>query len=60
MNIAVLGGGAWGTTLANLLAAKGLPTSLWVNEPELAGEIRAKGENTWFLPGVPLDSRLKA
>ena len=27
--IAILGGGSWGTTLANLLAEKGLDVSLW-------------------------------
>ena len=54
MNIAVIGGGAWGTTLASLLAGKGYPTRLWVREAALAEEIQKKGENTWFLPGVSL------
>lgn len=59
MNIAVIGGGAWGTTLANLLAGKGHATRLWVREAALAEEIRKKGENTWFLPGVSLDPGLQ-
>lgn len=54
MNIAVIGGGAWGTTLANLLAGKGHATRLWVREAALAEEIQKKRENTWFLPGVSL------
>lgn len=54
MKIAVIGGGAWGTTLASLLAGKGHATRLWVREADLAEEIKAKVENTWFLPGVSL------
>ena len=59
MKIAVIGGGAWGTTLASLLSGKGLATRLWVREPELADEIQKRGENTWFLPGVKLDQGLR-
>ena len=31
--VAVLGAGSWGTTLANLLAAKGETVRLWAYEP---------------------------
>ncbi|HEY7492701.1 MAG TPA: 2-dehydropantoate 2-reductase N-terminal domain-containing protein, partial [Candidatus Tectomicrobia bacterium] len=34
--LAVIGAGAWGTTLANLLAQKGSRVTLWVHKPELA------------------------
>ena len=30
--VTVLGGGSWGTTLANLLAEKNIPTNLWVRD----------------------------
>ena len=33
--VAVLGGGSWGTTLANLLAAKGEQVRLWAYETEV-------------------------
>lgn len=33
MKIAVIGAGSWRTTLADLLAKKGVPTTLWVREP---------------------------
>jgi glycerol-3-phosphate dehydrogenase (NAD(P)+) len=56
---AVLGGGSWGTTLADMLSRKGLAVSLWVREKELAGEIAARKENTWYLPGVELSPKLK-
>ena len=56
--VAVLGGGSWGTTLANMLSEKGLDVGLWIREKELVDEIRQTGENSLFLPGIKLDSRL--
>ncbi|MFP4083677.1 MAG: NAD(P)H-dependent glycerol-3-phosphate dehydrogenase [Desulfonatronovibrio sp.] len=56
--IAVLGGGSWGTTLANMLCVKGLRVGLWVRERELVNEIKVKNENTWYLPGVKLSPEL--
>ncbi|MFP4392780.1 MAG: NAD(P)H-dependent glycerol-3-phosphate dehydrogenase [Desulfohalobiaceae bacterium] len=58
MRIAVIGAGSWGTALANLLAANGQSTALWVREHELLELIRRQGENVWFLPGVQLDPGL--
>ncbi|WP_045210662.1 NAD(P)H-dependent glycerol-3-phosphate dehydrogenase [Desulfonatronovibrio magnus] len=57
--IAVLGAGSWGTTLANMLCTKGLKVSMWAREKELVQEIKKKGENTWYLPGYSLESRLE-
>ncbi len=51
---AVIGAGAWGTVLANLLAAKGMPVKIWAYEREVVELIRNKRENTVFLPGVKL------
>jgi len=56
--IGTLGGGSWGTTLANMLCRKGLEVGLWVREKELVSEINAKNENTWYLPGVKLSPEL--
>ncbi len=58
MRIAVIGAGSWGTTLANLLAKKGVATTLWVYEQDLAERLRATRVNDLFLAGVPLDERL--
>lgn len=58
--ISVIGAGAWGTTLAALLAGKGLPVTLWVREPELAEAIMQRRENTQFLPGISLPPTLRS
>lgn len=58
MQIGVIGAGSWGTTLANLLAKKGLPITLWAYEEELVRSIAAQRENTLYLPGVKLSPRI--
>ncbi|HET9985259.1 MAG TPA: NAD(P)H-dependent glycerol-3-phosphate dehydrogenase [Longimicrobiales bacterium] len=58
--VAVVGAGSWGTTLANLLAKKGYPVRLWAHDPAVAQQIRAARENTTYLPGIPLDPKLEA
>jgi glycerol-3-phosphate dehydrogenase (NAD(P)+) len=58
--VAVLGAGSWGTTLANLLAAKGDTVRLWAYEPEVADAINRDHENPVFLPGVRLEPGLRA
>ncbi len=60
MRTAVLGAGAWGTTLADLLAKKGVPVTLWAREPDVVRDIRENGENSAFLPGVKLSANLQA
>ncbi len=52
--IAVLGSGAWGTTLACGLAQKGLPVTLWEYLPERAAAMQRDRENATFLPGITL------
>ena len=51
--VAVVGGGAWGTTLSALASAGG-PTRLWAREPEVVDAVREHHENRLFLPGVVL------
>jgi glycerol-3-phosphate dehydrogenase (NAD(P)+) len=57
--IGVIGGGSWGTTLANLLAEKGYGVDLWVREEEVYLQIKEEGTNSLFLPGISLTPRLK-
>jgi len=56
--IAVIGAGGWGTALANLMAAKGLPVTLWGFEPHLIEELRKTRVNTPFLPGIRLHDNI--
>ena len=50
-SIAVIGSGAWGTTLAYLLANKGNKTVLWEHRPERAVDMQQRRENRMFQPG---------
>lgn len=59
-HVAVIGAGAWGTTLARLLNGNGVTVHLWAHEPEVVDAIRLKRENILFLPGVPLPSGIVA
>ena len=58
MRIGVIGGGAWGTALAQVAAQaksrSGEPVLLWAREAEVVRAINTTHENPLFLPGVPL------
>ena len=56
--IAVLGGGAWGTALAQTCARTGRAVTLWEHEPGNAASLETKRESL-FLPGVRLDDGIK-
>ncbi len=51
VSVGVIGSGAWGTTLALLLARKGLATTLWDHQVARATEMQQLRENVLFLPG---------
>ena len=57
--VCVLGGGSFGTTLANLMAAEGVPVTLWLRDPNVARQIVETHENPRYLPGYVLDDRLQ-
>jgi glycerol-3-phosphate dehydrogenase (NAD(P)+) len=54
---AIIGAGAWGTTLA-ALASEQSPTTIWAREPAVVNAINERRENSMFLPGFPLPERL--
>lgn len=58
-NIAVLGGGSFGTVIANMLAGNGYATTLWMRDAENAIRCAAEGQNAAYLPGYTLDARLR-
>ena len=57
--ISVLGGGSWGTTLANLLAAKDLNVSIWARDPKIFIKNKNTLINKKYLPKYKLSSKLK-
>lgn len=57
--IAVLGGGSFGTAIANIIATNGHSTWLWMRDPERAQECQLKRENVHYLPGYPLCDSLQ-
>ncbi len=59
MRIGVIGGGAWGTALAQV-AARGGEVLLWAREEEVVAAINDRHENSMFLPGVPLSPAIRA
>lgn len=60
MKISVLGAGAWGTTIANLLAHKGFDVLIWAREKSVKKSINEKNENKIFLKGIKLSKKLIA
>lgn len=60
MNIGVIGAGAWGTALAQVLARDGQPVTLWAREADVVASINTVRENRIFLPGIPLCPEIRA
>jgi glycerol-3-phosphate dehydrogenase (NAD(P)+) len=60
MRCAVIGAGAWGTALADLLASTGHEVRLWAYEADVVESINERHENARFLAGMSLDSGLVA
>ena len=52
--VAVLGGGSFGTAVANLLAENGVPVRQWMRDPEQAEAMRVNRENPRYLKGIRL------
>jgi len=59
MQVTVLGGGSWGTTVATLVAPRH-PTLLWARSAETTAEIDEDHTNEKYLPGFRLTDRLMA
>lgn len=57
--VAVIGAGAWGTTLARIMGERGIPVRLWAVTRELAIEIEENRENVSYLPGFKLPDAVR-
>ena len=57
--VAVVGGGAWGTALANAAASAGHPVTLWLRDAPSAAALEGTRENARYLPGVKLHPRIR-
>ena len=58
LSIAVLGGGSFGTAIANIVAGNGHDTRQWMRDPQRAATCMAERENRHYLPGVALSPDL--
>ena len=59
-SVGVVGAGAWGTALAQLLASNGRDVLLWAREPKLVEEINSAHSNSLFLPSARLAPTVRA
>ncbi|MXO49966.1 NAD(P)H-dependent glycerol-3-phosphate dehydrogenase [Erythrobacter gaetbuli] len=59
-SVGVLGAGAWGTALAQMLASDGRAVRIWAREEELVAEINAAHTNSLFLPSARLAESITA
>ena len=60
MRCTVVGGGAWGTALSDLLARAGHDVTVWAREPDVVEHINNSHANPRFLAGVVLDRKVRA
>lgn len=58
--VAVLGGGSFGTVLANIAASNGYQVSLWVRDAEQALRINSEGANATYHPELRLSDNITA
>jgi glycerol-3-phosphate dehydrogenase (NAD(P)+) len=58
--IGVIGAGAWGTALAQMLASDGRDIVLWAYEAEVVAAINAERRNPLYLPSATLAANIRA
>ncbi len=60
LKISVIGAGAWGTAIANLIAKNSFAVSLFAHSQEVVLEINKKRTNQKYLPKIKLSSKILA
>jgi len=58
--VGIIGGGAWGTSLAAVMAQVHDHVLLWAREEDVVHSVNARHENAFFLPGTALSPRIEA
>ena len=59
-NISIIGAGAWGTALAEVISRQGNQVNLWAREDDVVKSINTLNENTLYLPNVKLSELIVA
>jgi glycerol-3-phosphate dehydrogenase (NAD(P)+) len=59
LEVGLLGGGSWGTTVAALVS-RNAPVTLWARNPDTVAEINGEHSNERYLPGATLPEELVA
>lgn len=58
-SVAVIGGGSFGTAIANIVADNGHQVGVWLRNKVLVEQFQASGENLKYLPGYPLNPNIQ-
>jgi glycerol-3-phosphate dehydrogenase (NAD(P)+) len=58
--VAILGGGSFGTVIANIIAQNGYRAMLWMRDNEQAQTLNLTRENSVYLPGYAIDEKVEA
>jgi glycerol-3-phosphate dehydrogenase (NAD(P)+) len=58
--LAIIGGGAWGTALAQIAARAGARVMLWARDPAVVDAVNRNHANPFYLPGIALDPAIVA
>jgi glycerol-3-phosphate dehydrogenase (NAD(P)+) len=59
MNVTVIGAGAWGSALADLLCQNDHDVTLWGHDPAHLARVRQSLANPLYLPGITLSPKIK-
>ena len=59
-NISIIGAGAWGTALAEVISRQGNQVNLWAREDNVVKSINTLNENTLYLPNIKLSELIIA
>ncbi|MDN5248536.1 NAD(P)H-dependent glycerol-3-phosphate dehydrogenase [Bartonella sp. TP] len=58
MNYTIIGSGAWGTALANMISQKDFVTQIFGHNQQIINEINTQHSNEKYLPSIKLSSKL--